>query len=363
MQVVATDRAGKALRKIGLRGMYDFLDRDPEENLPKLIDWLDEYVPSNVLVKQRQVFRNIIENREGNWYKLLLSLWDDIEGDVRKTMFENIVINSNALAAPRAQESRKNYSVNIPWVLALELGLGEKDLDFDEWDSVVTQAKELGTYSFLFQGDEPLEAKEQLIALTNKHSEAEFMVFTDGEKLDEDFAKQVLRVRNVIVTLKMSHSRKSESFDRACRILRESRLPFAVSVLYDAETQDEFANEPFFDDMIDRGVKMIFFLSKIGMEEDRVYQKQMEFRKTKPLLSINFCKDRDMIGGCVAGGRYYCNINAEGDVQPCFFVSHADANLRNMSLLDAYRAPLFMSWHDHQTVCPVTGEKPPEKIL
>ena len=54
------------------------------------------------------------------------------------------------------------------------------------------------------------------------------------------------------------------------------------------------------------------------------------------------------MGGCIAGGRKYCHINANGDIEPCAFIHYSDSNIREKTLLEAYQSPLFMGYHDNQ---------------
>lgn len=79
-----------------------------------------------------------------------------------------------------------------------------------------------------------------------------------------------------------------------------------------------------------------------------MYRQVRRFRDEKPIFTIDFWNDGDFVGGCVAGGRAYCHINANGDVEPCAFVHYSDANIREMSLLEAYRAPLFKAYREGQ---------------
>ena len=220
---------GNEIKRLGLMSMYEFLDKDPEENLPKLVDWLDSYIDPEVLKPQRQLFRVIIEKKDSNWYRLLVSLWSDIDDDVRKTLFENLVINANALAAETAGKSRKKYGCNIPWVILITLD-EENGLDFDAWDDVIEQAKQLGTFAFMFQGKDMLRNKEEMIALCNKHAECEFMVCTDGRHLDDDYASQILRVKNLIVALNVTGTEADRGLDAPTEMLRKYKLPYAAVV-------------------------------------------------------------------------------------------------------------------------------------
>jgi hypothetical protein len=340
------------LKKISLAAAYSFLNQNPEENLPRLLDWLDHYMSKDVLSKQRAFFRELAEKKDGNWYRLLVSLWTDLDDDMRRALFENIVINANALAAHTIRDNRARYQCNIPWIMTLSLGEGPEGLGFDDCDAIIMQAKALGTFMFTFAGEEPLRSKEALIALCNKNRDCEFMVFTDGALIDEDFVRQVLRVKNLVIALKTPDGRMGEGLRGQAALLRAHRVPFAAICSYDREDQQKFAQEAYFDDLIENGVKMVFLLSSLPDEEDIVYQKAKEYRKSKAILSIHFCKDRDMIGGCVAGGRYYCHINGRGDAEPCFFVHTSDTNVREKSLLEAYRAPLFLSYYGSCPACP-----------
>ena len=72
-----------------------------------------------------------------------------------------------------------------------------------------------------------------------------------------------------------------------------------------------------------------------------MYRRVRELRATRPLFAMDFWNDGEYVQGCIAGGRNYFHINANGDVEPCAFIHYADLNIRDVSLLDALRSPLF----------------------
>ena len=79
-----------------------------------------------------------------------------------------------------------------------------------------------------------------------------------------------------------------------------------------------------------------------------MYHRIREIRSTKPLFAMDFQNDGEYVGGCIAGGRRYLHINANGDVDPCVFIHYSDANIREKSLLECLQSPLFMAYHDGQ---------------
>ena len=341
---------GNELKKLGLRAAYNYLDKDPETNMPKLMEWVDKFVRDDVLTVQREVFRKIIAEKDSNWYRLLVSLWQDIDDDVRKALFENLVINANALAALQARESAEKYHCNIPWVIALGREGESERMSFDDLDGVIEQAKDLGTFMFLLTGREPLARKEEVIALCNKHTDCQFMAFTDGLLIDEDFAEQALRVKNFIPAIRVYGAADDKKLDDIFTILRIKKLPFGVYCMYDGANAEWFAREVFFDNVIEQGAKFCWFFSSLAEAEDQVYQLTKQYRESKPLLTINFCKDEAMTGGCIAG-RYYCCVSAEGRIKPCSFLPCSGVNQKAQSRLDAAQSDCVMEYDQCDPVC------------
>ncbi|MGN0617396.1 MAG: SPASM domain-containing protein [Ruminiclostridium sp.] len=83
---------------------------------------------------------------------------------------------------------------------------------------------------------------------------------------------------------------------------------------------------------------------------------------------MDFWNDGEYAEGCVAGGRRYLHINANGDCEPCAFIHYSDSNIREKTLLEALQSPLFMAYHDgqpwnanHLRPCPLLDN--PEKLV
>jgi hypothetical protein len=79
-----------------------------------------------------------------------------------------------------------------------------------------------------------------------------------------------------------------------------------------------------------------------------MYRRVRELRATRPRFAMDFWNDGEYVQGCIAGGRNYFHINANGDVEPCAFIHYANLNVRDVSLLDALRSPLFQAYQHNQ---------------
>jgi MoaA/NifB/PqqE/SkfB family radical SAM enzyme len=66
-----------------------------------------------------------------------------------------------------------------------------------------------------------------------------------------------------------------------------------------------------------------------------------EARTRQNMIVISFPGDEVESGGCLAAGRGFFHINASGGAEPCQFSPYSDINLRNASLREALKSPLF----------------------
>lgn len=363
-----------------------YLDKNLEENLPKLMEWFDRFDRKGTLKQQRDMIRPIISDKNNNWYKLIMSLWTDIDPGVRNALFENLIINGCLLGYQRQVENKEKYNCNIPWAILLdptsacnlhctgcwaaEYG-NHMNLSYEEMDSIVRQGVELGTYVYLFTGGEPLVRKDDIIRLCESHPDCVFSTFTNGTLIDEAFAEEILRVKNFVPAISIegfedaTDSRRGsgtyKKIIKAMNILKEKRLPFGISCCYTSTNAEVIGSEAYFDQMIEMGAKFawLFTYMSVGKgavtelmataeQREMMYHRVREYRKTKSLFTMDFWNDGEYVGGCIAGGRSYCHINANGDIEPCAFIHYSDSNIRKKTLLEAYRSPLFMGYHDNQ---------------
>ena len=370
----------------GFNLAYEFVNKNPEQNIPKVMDLLDRVLPADTLAPQRAAIRNVIQNPESNWYQLLLSLFTDIDDQVRKTLFTNFVVNATAVGDEVASQYRETYGCNIPWAIlmdptsacnlhctgcwAVEYG-HHMNLSLEEMDGIIRQGKQMGTHVYLFTGGEPLVRKADLLQLCRSHPDCVFSSFTNGTLIDEAFADALLEVKNFVPAISVegfeeaTDSRRGkgtyQAVLRAMGLLKERKLPFGISCCYTRANAEIIGGEAYFDQMIAMGAKFAWFFTYMPVgksavpelmataeQREMMYHKIREYRSTKPLFTVDFRNDAEYVGGCIAGGRCDCHINAGGDVEPCAFIHYSDSNIREKSLLEAYRSPLFMGYHDNQ---------------
>ena len=374
------------LESYGLKKVLNYLDSNPQENVPKVVGWLRKFDRDDLYKTTYDMVDGFMQDPQNNWNQLISSLYTDIDDGVRRKMFENFLINSAILGSRKKNRLVEKYDCNIPWAILMDptsacnlhcVGCWAADygnrlnLSLETLDDIVRQGKELGTYMYIFSGGEPLVRKDDIIRLCEKHGDCEFLAFTNATLIDENFADEMLRVKNFVPAISIegfeeeTDSRRGQgtyqAVVRAMGILKAKKLPFGASLCYTRKNAEAIGSEAYFDHLIDLGCKFAWMFTYIPVGADAapdliataeqrkyMYDQIRKFRSTKPLFTLDFWNDGEYVNGCIAGGRQYLHINANGDIEPCAFIHYADSNIHEKTLLEAYRSPLFMQYRRNQ---------------
>ena len=361
-----------------------FIEGNPEENIPRLIELSDRLLPAGWFGTQREAIRSAV-HQKNNWYQLILKLYD-LDPGVRRAFFENFLFNASLKGGATQEELKDLHNCNIPWAILLDPTSAcnlhctgcwaaeyghQLNLTLETMDSIIRQGKELGVYMYIYTGGEPLVRKRDLMKICEMHPDCEFLSFTNGTLIDEAFCEEMLRVKNFVPALSLegfetaNDSRRGDGVyqkvTHAMELMKERRLPFGVSTCYTSKNWQDITSEAFFDLMIDNGAYFAWFFHYMPVgsgavtellptpeQRTEVLHRIRAFRDTKPIFTIDFQNDAEYIGGCIAGGRCYLHINAKGDVEPCVFIHYSNVNIHECSLLDALKSPLFQAYHDNQ---------------
>ena len=373
------------IKKFGLEQAFNYLYKDPDKNLVKIMDWADKFA-GDQLVPQRKAIREAITNPENPYYGYIRHILKDVDPYVMKTTAVNFFINTSLVGWPKQEECRKKYGCNIPWAILLDptsacnlhctgcwaAEYGNKlNLSYEEIDDIIRQGKELGVYMYIYTGGEPMVRKKDLIRLCEKHNDCIFLCFTNGTLIDEAFTDDMLRVGNFIPAISLegfesaTDQRRGEGVyqkaTKAMELLKKKKLIYGISACYTSANFESITSEEFFDSLIEKGAYFIWYFHYMPVGNDaspellptpeqrvETYRRIRHYRAVKPLFAMDFQNDAEYVQGCIAGGRRYLHINANGDIDPCVFVHYSDSNIREKTLLEVLQSPIMMAYHDGQ---------------
>lgn len=362
------------------------IKKNPDKNFEHLLRLGRHFVKTHFFERHMRQINNLWQDKDCNTYKLIRRAIDTLAPNVIAKIVTALFIKGGMEATAVQERLRKEKGINVPWTILLDptsacnmnctgcwaADYGENhNLTFDEIDSIIRQGKEMGVHFFLYSGGEPLIRQKDLLTLAEIHSDCMFMAFTNGTLIDEAFAQEVARVGNLAFAISIEGFEKETDSRRgvgtykkvlkAMELLKNHGIAFGFSACYTSENWEAVGSDMFVDMLSIKGCLFGWLFTYIPIGKNAVPEllvspEQREFmyhfvrrvRCEKPLFILDFWNDGEFVGGCIAGGRRYMHINANGDVEPCAFIHYSGANIRDMSLMEAISQPLFMQYHDNQ---------------
>ncbi len=86
---------GKSIKEtvqaFAINQALNYVEGNPEENIPKLMALADKLLPEGWYEGQRAAIRKVIDEKN-NWYQLILKLYE-LDPGVRKAFFQNFIYN------------------------------------------------------------------------------------------------------------------------------------------------------------------------------------------------------------------------------------------------------------------------------
>ncbi len=246
----------------------------------------------------------------------------------------------------------------------------ETDLPWELLDSVLKQAKDMGIYFIVISGGEPF-VYPHFWRMLEKHSDIYFQCYTNGTFIDDDAAKRLGELGNLLPCISVEGFEKETDARRgdghfkkimtAFENLRNEGVLFGYSATATRENNELVASEEFIDFYVNQGCFIGWYFNYIPIgrkpslelvptPQQRIWRRQqlVKMRMEKDIVIADFWCDGTMCGGCIAGGRHYFHVNNHGDVEPCVFCHFAKDNIRDKSLEEILDSDFFRSFRRRQ---------------
>ncbi len=267
------------------------------------------------------------------------------------------------------------------------------DLPFERMVDVVRQVIDMGVTLITISGGEPFlreRADRTLSRLGEMFPNHGFLVYTNGLVIDEEIAERLGKVGNIFPAISVEgfehqtdHRRGRGVYEqnrRVRRLLAEHQVMVGFSATATRENCEAISSEEFIDLRVAEGdlFGWFFLLQPIGRSprsdlmvtpDQRAALREAVYRwrdQRKPIFLGDFWNDGPLVDGCIAGGKYYFHIYANGDISPCVFSPIACGNIFDViagrseyeSLYDfVQRHPMFVGFREKQKL--VTERRAP----
>jgi MoaA/NifB/PqqE/SkfB family radical SAM enzyme len=231
-----------------------------------------------------------------------------------------------------------------------------------EVEKFVREASDLGVSFFVVAGGEPF-IREDMLEMTEAHPEIIFLVFTNGLLINDQTIERLKQQRNVVPLISIEGYREEtdkrrgegvyQSILELSEKLRRNRIFFGTSVTLTRETFPILTNPEFVKEHVRVGSQFFLYLEytpiQKGTEDWIVTLEQRSqlvslmkrYQSRWPALFMAVPAGEAEVGGCLAAGRGFVHVNANGNLEPCPFAPFSDSNIREMPLREALRSSLL----------------------
>ena len=244
----------------------------------------------------------------------------------------------------------------------------DNELSTEKIRNIFSEAKELGVSFFVVAGGEPF-LRPELLELTAEFRDVLFLIFTNGMLINDKVLKQLRRQKNVVPMVSLegqateTDERRGEGVyhfvENLIQALRRNGIFFGTSLTITRSTFSSLTDYQFVRRLAEAGCKFFLYLEYTPIIEGtgrlvltREQRKQLmeltrKFHSTLSALFITVPGHEEEVGGCLAAGRGFAHLTAEGDIEPCPFAPFSDTNVRSSSLKDALQSKLLNELRQH----------------
>ena len=251
----------------------------------------------------------------------------------------------------------------------------ENEMSEAEIRRMMSEARELGVSFFVIAGGEPF-LRPEIMEIMKDFPEILFLVFTNGLLIDEEMLGRFKKQRNVVPMVSLeghaadTDGRRGEGVHQFVQKLigklRKQGIFFGTSLTITRPTFNTLTDHQFVKNLVEAGCRFFLYLEYTptvkGTEElvltlperARLMSLTDSFRREFSALFFAIPGAEAEVGGCLAAGRGFVHVTAEGDMEPCPFAPFSDSNLRDSSLKDALQSRLLGVIRQHPENLKVT---------
>jgi len=364
--------------------LLDLLDRISEERLVQMLDLSRKLTKDPEVLDALGAIRDFFLSDHPSkdiFYRVL----DKIPKKNRFKIYNSLFNHGWFIGGPKRDAFEEMHGVRPPFIIILSptfrcnlrckgcytLGYGLKpELDYAVVKRLLGECMDMGIYFVTVLGGEPL-MYPQLFQMIEEHPDIFFQVYTNGTLLTPDVAQRFADLGNVLVIISIEGDEKEtdswrgegvyKKIFQAFENLEKARVIFGTSATVTSQNEENVSSFQFVDKMIGAGsmLQNYFLYVPVNGQADlnlmvtpeqrnHLRKQVLAIRNSRPIFVMDFWNDGPYVCGCIAAGRRYLHVNAKGDVEPCVYTHIAMHNIKEATLTEALKSPLFRRIRDNQ---------------
>jgi MoaA/NifB/PqqE/SkfB family radical SAM enzyme len=360
--------------------IVELLKRISDERLVQLTYLAERLTSDDEILGAIEGLRKHLLNPDHPAKKLFRGILEYLPQKNRTTVFNTLFNNAWFMGNKKRDQFEKEHGFRPPFVMILSptwqcnlrcsgcytLGYQRRPgLSYDLVKRILRECMEIGLHFITVLGGEPF-MYPHLFQMIKEHPQIFFQVYTNGTLITKEKAERIRDMGNAMVVVSCEgyeeetdqwrgpgvYKKIMEAMDH----LRKAHVLFGSSATVTKDNVYVISSEEWVDHLLNKGIiaqNYFLYIPVNGQgdinlmvtpeQRDHLRKQVKYFRATKPMFILDFWNDGPHVQGCIAGGRRYFHINANGDVEPCVYTHVAMHNIKDVSLAEALGSPLFQA--------------------
>lgn len=365
--------------------IVELLSRVSDERLVQLTYLGEKLTSDHEILSAIDGVRNMLETPDHPSKKLFRGVLEYLPPKNRTIIFNTLFHNAWFMGNRKRDQFEKEHGFRPPFVMILSptwqcnlkcagcytLGYQRHPgLSYDLVKRILGECTDMGLHFITVLGGEPL-MYPHLFQMIKEHPQIFFQVYTNGTLMTREKAEEIRDLGNAMVVVSCEGYEEEtdkwrgpgvyKTIMEAMDCLREAHVLFGSSATVTRNNVEVVSSEKWINHLLEKGIiaQMYFLYIPVNGKGDinlmvtpeqrnHLRKQVINFRRTKPMFILDFWNDGPHVQGCIAGGRRYFHINANGDVEPCVYTHIAMHNIKNVSLAEALDSPLFRAIRKRQ---------------
>ena len=240
-----------------------------------------------------------------------------------------------------------------------------EEMTLADWQRIFNEASEIGISFILLAGGEPLLQRD-IIKLASQYDKIIFPIFTNGTMIDDDYLTLFNNHRNLIPVLSIegdenqTDERRGHGISKIIRdtaqVFKDKGILYGTSITVTNINKEAVTDKGFVQNLRNFGCGLIFYVEYVPAEKNTEHlilssqdlhelQNRIDLlrkdRQNKGMILLSFPGDEEKMGGCLAAGRGFFHVNANGGAEPCPFSPYSEISLKKQSITEVLQSPFF----------------------
>lgn len=239
-----------------------------------------------------------------------------------------------------------------------------EEVDTATLNKIFAESLELGISTILLAGGEPLMHSE-LLETAGRYPQLLFPLFTNGLMINDQTITFLKKNWHIFPVFSMEGGQSETDLRRGegvfqnlktvLPVMQKKQIFCGVSFTVTSENFEILTDDSYLEELVKDGCGLFFYIEYIPVAEgsDHLQLREEQQRKLHTLMEklrrkhkavfITFPGDEEKYGGCLAAGRGFVHVTADGSLEPCPFAPYSDTNVKALSLREALQSDFLQA--------------------